>query len=180
MVFDWQFVVTVISLVVAIASALYARRAAKSAENTFTVELILQLYSTYQSKEMRDNLRTAWKIYHKLWAKNCATKEEAKNNANAGLLLPQETANEYFLTLKIDSTEYKAIHYVNNFWTYVELLLKKRALKSQDILAFTSPRILGFCLPMARAHRVRYPEPTDSDDKTILEYAYKVLCKMKR
>lgn len=179
MLFDWQFVFTLFSFFVAFVSVLYARNTAESAKNTFSAEMIFQLYTTYQSKDMRNNLKIVWKIYHRLWAISCNKKEEAINNANVGMLLPQDMAIDYFMKLKVDSPEYNAIQYVNNYWTYVELLLKRKALKPQEILAFTSPRILGFCLPMAKAHRARYPEPNDTDKNIILAYAYKVLCRAK-
>lgn len=93
--------------------------------------------------------------------------------ANNGVPIQLEWAVLYFKDLDVKSAEFKAIHYTINFWTYLELLLKRKALTPPELSAFTSPYILGFLSPIAKAYDIRYPDP--NDQKSNLEFAYKVL-----
>jgi hypothetical protein len=141
---------------VAIASALFAWQAVLAANKTYSVELISQLYTTYQSEEMLRDLRLVWKLYHQTWQADCETKDEAKDKADRGVPIQEDSALKLVQRLDIDSPEYKAVFSVINFWTYITLLHGRKALRLSDILAFTSPRILGFLYPMEKALAVRY------------------------
>jgi len=63
---DVGTVITVISVLVAITSALFAWQAVKAVEKTCSVELTSQLY-TYQSDEMLYDLKIVWEIYRQIW-----------------------------------------------------------------------------------------------------------------
>ncbi len=179
MIFDTQIIsaviAAVVALIIAVPSVIYSRQAARSAKDAANAQLIGQLYTIYQSDEMLHDLQIVWKIYHRLWAADKVSKEEAIKKANEGVPVREDLAIKYFMKLKENSSEFKAIHRMINFWTYVELLLKDKALKPKQILAFTSPRILGFLCPMARAYEDRYPPLNDEKEEAVLEYAYKVL-----
>lgn len=168
-----EILISIISAITALASMLFAWQAVKTAEKTYSVELIGQLYSMYQAEEMLKNLAVIWKVYKRLWIKEVESEEVGTNKANNGALLPVESAILFFNNLDTESDEFKAIHFTINFWTYLELLLKKKSLSPQEVNAFTSPYILGFLMPMAKAYTTRYPDPDGEDN--ILEYAYKVL-----
>lgn len=173
MVFDFGVVISIISAVIALASVLFARQAVKAAEKTYSIELIGQLYATYQSNEMLHDLKIVWGIYQQIWEADSDTREIAIARTKKGVPIREDSAINYFKNLDIDSPEYKAIHNMINFWTYVELLLTRKALSPNEILAFTSPRILGFLYPMAKAIDVRYG--LDYEEATTLKYADKVL-----
>jgi hypothetical protein len=170
--FDFGVVISIISAVVALASALFAWQAVRAAEKTYSVELIGQLYATYQSDEMLRDLKIVWGIYRQLWESDSLTKEMANEKVNEGVPIREDLAIDYFNNLDVDSPEFRAIHNIINFWTYVELLLQRKALSLNEILAFTSHRILGFLIPMAKAYDVRYGQ--DYEVPT-LKYANKVL-----
>ena len=172
---DTQTIITIMSMIVAIASALFAWRAVKAAEKTYSVELIGLLYNTYQSEEMLRDLKIVWKLYRQIWQEDSNSKEKAIENVNRGVPIREESAIKFFLNLDSDSNEFKAIHNLITFWTYIELLLKRKALLPEEVIAFTSPRILGFLYPMVQAYDIRYGY---EDDKKVdlLGYAYKVLC----
>ena len=174
---EWntQIIVTLISTVVAVMSALFAWQAARAAEKAYGAELIGLLYSTYQSDEMLRDLRIVWNLYHELWRESSPIVEEGDAKANKGVLLPDDLAIKFFLNLDRDSDEFKAIHNLINFWTYIELLLKRKAVAPEEVVAFTSPRILGFLYPMAKAYAARYGRKRTKKSE-ILRYAYESLC----
>ena len=172
---DLGVVITIISMIIAVASALFAWQAVKTAEKTYSVELISQLYATYQSDEMFSNLKLVWDMYHKIWQLDSDIKQVAIENTNKGVPIREDSATKFFLNLDRDSLEFKAVHSMINFWTYVELLLKRKALSPKEIKAFTSPTILGFLYPMAKAYSTRYGG-VEQDAENTLEYAYKILC----
>ncbi len=173
-----EIIISISSAIIALASTLFAWQAVKTAEKTYSIELIGQLYSMYQSDEMLKNLSTIWGIYKQLWIKEVESKEMGTNKANTGVPIPLEAAILYFNNLDTESDEFKAIHFTINFWTYLELLLKKKALSPSEVNAFTSPYILGFLLPMTKAYTERFPDP--NGDNATLEYAYKVLIAAKK
>jgi hypothetical protein len=173
MIFDLGVAVSIISAIVAIVSAFIARQAVKTAERTYSIQLVGQLYDMYKSDEMLRDLKIVWRIYHQLWVAHSDTEETADTLTNKGVPIPEDVAFAYFKNLDVDSAEYKAINNAINFWTYLELLLKRKTLSPDDILRFTSPRILGILIPMAKAHDTKYGQ--DYDDSTILRYADKVL-----
>lgn len=166
-------IIALFSMVMAIAAAWYARRSAVAAERTVGVELLGQLYTLYQAEEMNKNLSIVWTIYKKIWVQESGSKEIGIKNANNGVPITLESATQYFNQLKEKSKEFKAIHYTLNFWTYLELLIKRDVLTQSELSAFTSPYILGFLSPIAKAYDLRYPDP--DDQKSNLEYAYELL-----
>lgn len=170
-----QTIITIISVSVAVASALFAWQAAKAAEKSYTVELIGLLYTTYQSEEMLRDLKIVWSIYRQIWQADSSSTEVAEENVNRGVPISEESAIKFFAGLDRDSAEFKAIHNLINFWTYLELLLRRKALKPEEIMAFTSPQLLGFLYPMARAYDIRYGHERH-EGQAILEYAFKELC----
>jgi hypothetical protein len=173
-----EMLISISSAVIALASALFAWQAVRTAEKTYTVELIGQLYTLYQSDEMLRSLKITWENYKQVWIKESESQEAGITKANSGIPIPLESAILFFKDLDIESAEFKAIHYTINFWTYLELLLKTKALKPQEVNAFTSPYILGFLVPMSKAYSKRFPDPVGQD--STLEYAYEVLVARKR
>jgi hypothetical protein len=153
---DYAIIVAVVSALIALASTLFAWQAVRAAERTYSVELITQLYNTYQSEEMLRDLRLVWKLYHQTWEADCETKEEAKDKTDRGIPIQEDSALKLFQSLDIDSQEYKAIHSTTNFWTYMTLLNSRRSLGVSEIVAFTSPRILGFLYPMEKALSIHW------------------------
>ena len=129
MIFDPGVVISIISAVIALASAFFAQQVVKAAEKTYSIELVGQLYTTYQSDQMLHDLKIVWGIYHKIWETDSDTKEMAIARTNQGVPIREESAMKYFKNLDADSPEYKAIHNILNFWTYLELLLKRKALR---------------------------------------------------
>ena len=168
-----EILISISSAILALASTVFAWQAVKTANKTYSIELIGQLYSMYQSEEMLKNLRVIWGIYKQLWIKEIGSEEIGMTKANNGVPIPLESAILFFNSLDSESDEFKAIHFTINFWTYLELLLKKKSLSPQEVNAFTSPYILGFLMPMAKAYTTRYPDPYG--ENIVLEYAYKVL-----
>lgn len=173
MTLSFEMLIAITSAIIALASALFAWRAVRTAEKTYSVELIGQLYTLYQSDQMLGNLKIVWDIYKQLWIKESDSKEVGIEKANNGIPIQLECAVLYFKDLDVESAEFKAIHYTINFWTYLELLLKRKALTPPELSAFTSPYILGFLSPIAKAYDIRYPDP--DGQKSNLEFAYKVL-----
>jgi len=168
---DIQGVIALISAVVAVASALFAWQAARVAEKAYSVELITSLYSIYHSEEMLKNIRIVWNLYHEFWRAHSDSASEGDKKANEGELIPTDLALEFLLNLKAGSEELNAIHALITFWTYIELLLKKKVLSPEEIVAFTSPRILGFLYPIAKASEMKYGREV-TDKSEILKYAY--------
>jgi hypothetical protein len=177
---NFQTWVTIISAVVAIISAvaatislIFANRAVKTAEKTYTVELIGQIYAIYQSEEMLRDLKLAWDIYREIWIKDSEDQKTAIERASQGKLIRLESAITYFKDLEVDTPEFRAIHNTINFWTYLELMLKKKAISPQEITAFTSPKILGLLSPMAKAYDIVYSGKYEKDENLV--YTYEVL-----
>jgi len=181
-------VISITSLIIAILSALFAWFTFRAAEKTNNIEIIGSLYETYRSDELLRDLKIVWDIYHKLWDDNQISIEieekteiETENheiysepdNADKGILLPDEIATKFYRDLDVFSDEYKAIHNMLNFWTYVQLLLKRKIISPTEILTFTSPRILGFLCPIQKAHDTRYKQ--EFNEYASLEYSYKKL-----
>jgi len=168
-----ELLVAVVSAVIALTSLYFARQAVWASEKVYHVELIGQLYTLYQSDEMLNSLKIAWDIYRQIWIKDCESTESGTEKVNNGVRVRAESAICFFADLDRDSAEFKAIHYLINFWTYAGLLLQKKVITTQEIRAFTSPYILGFLVPMSIAYNIRYPSP--NDDVSIFEYLYKKL-----
>lgn len=156
MEFDLGVAISIVSAIVAVVSAFVAWQAVKAAEKTYSIQLIGQLYATYQSDVMLHDLKIAWGLYHQIWELDSDTKEIANEMTNKGTPIRKDSAINFFKNLDVDSPEYKAIHNLINFWTYLELLLKRKALSPKEILAFTSPKLLGFLYPINKAYSARY------------------------
>ncbi len=167
-------IVSIVSAIIALFSAGFAYRAVKIAERNHGVELVRQLYSSYQSKNMLRDLRLVWGIYHKIWESDSPSKETAKENTNKGIAVNEYAANKYFEELDPDSDEYQAIHNLINFWTYLRLLVKRKALSKEEIIAFTSPKILGVLYPMERAYLKRYD--LEWKPEASLKWLYDIIC----
>ena len=135
-------IVVIASAITAVIAALFAWRSAKAAEKTYGVELIGQLYTLYQSPEMNANLSTVWRIYKRIWIIESDSEDAGIQKANNGVPITLKSAISYFNDLDVESDEFKAIHYTINFWTYLELLLKRKVLTRGELSAFTSPYIL--------------------------------------
>ncbi len=172
MTLDVSTTINIVLALIAVVSVVFAWRATQAAEKTNSIELIGQLYSTYQSDEMLRNLRKVWDIYRQLWIADSDTKETAVERVNKGVPIRYESALAYFKDLDLDSPEFRAIHSVINFWTYLELLLKRRALTPQEVGAFTSPRLLGFLFPMHKAYDARFD--VEDEEEPVLGYACRV------
>lgn len=180
--------IAITSLVIAILSALFTWFTFRAAEKTNNIEILGNLYETYRSDELLRDLKLVWNIYHRLWNDAQPSTESEENgdnksddytsqnnpdNADKGILLPEHITMNFYQALDINSDEYKAIHGMLNFWTYVQLLLRRKIISPKEILAFTSPRILGFLFPMQKAHDVRYKQ--EFNKYASLEYSYRKL-----
>ncbi len=173
-----EMLISISSAIIALGSLLFAWQAVRTAQKTYAIDLVGQLYSLYQSDEMRRNLKISWDCYRQIWIKESGSEVAGIAKANNGTAVPLEPATVFFKNLDMESAEFKAIHYTINYWTYLELLLKRKSLSPPDITAFTSPYILGFLMPMVKAYSKRFPDPVGQD--STLEYAYKVLVQRKR
>jgi hypothetical protein len=169
---DFGTTIAIVSLIVATGSAVIAWRAVRAAERTNTIELIGQLYAIYQSASMLSNLKTVWDVYREIWIADSDTRETAIERVNKGVPVRLDSAIAYFKDLEVDSREFRAIHNVINFWTYLELLLRRKALSPQEVEAFTSPRVLGILSPMTKAYDARYG--VNDEEETGLGFACQV------
>jgi hypothetical protein len=183
-----ETIIATTSLAIALLSALFAWFTFKATEKTNNIEIIGNLYETYRSDEMLRDLQIAWEVYHRLWkvleeptnnvkSRKKVAKEKGidnkSDNAENGILLPDNIVIEYYGKLDTNSDEYKAIHNLNNFWTYIQLLLRRKIISPKEILAFTSPRILGLLCPAQKAHDARFNQKENT--YANLEYSYKIL-----
>ena len=178
MQFSSETLVSILAAIIALVSALFAWQAVRTAEKTYTIDLIGQLYSLYQSDEMLKNLKICWACYRRLWISESESEDIGIAKATNGTPVPLEPAVVFFKNLDMESDEFKAIHYAINYWTYLELLLRRKSLSPFEITAFTSPYILGFLMPMVKAYSKRFPDPVGQD--STLEYAYEVLLQQRQ
>jgi hypothetical protein len=165
--------ISIISAVIATLSAIFSWRAVVTAEKTYSAELISQLYTTYQSEELLDDLQIVWGIYHKIWEQDSTSKESADIKTNGGLPIKQDKAEKLVEELASASAEYRAIHNTIYFWTYLSFLLYRKALTVAEITAFTSPRILGLLYPIEIAIAAR--RSTKLNPQYSLKRAYDII-----
>ena len=143
-------VLGIVSAIAAIISIVFARQAVKTAEKTYSMDLLSQIYEMYHTDTMYQALQIVWQVYHRLWQENSETPVDAKKKTNAGIPIPDEVAKKFiqeYIDKKEDSVEWKAIHKVWTFWKYIVLLISEGVLDQRFITSFTSTRILGFLYP---------------------------------
>ena len=144
-------IVSIVSALIALFSAVFAYRALKISERNHGVELVTQLYSTYQSEKMLKDTQIAWSIYYEIWERDSSSPATARENVNRGIAVNEYASDEYFDQLNPESEEYQAVHNLISFWNYLRLLVKRKALLKEDITAFTTPKILGVLYPLERS-----------------------------
>ena len=166
-----EIVISIVSLLIAVASAVFAWQTERTARKAYSVNLLSQLYSSYQSDEMLRDLKAVWDLYRDILQKIGHTNELASEKARNGTLVADDAAINLMMELDKDSTKFTSLHNLINFWTYLELLLKKKAITPEEVIAFTSPKLLGFLYPMAKAYDYRYGSNQSNED--VLGFAYR-------
>jgi hypothetical protein len=151
-----EAIIGIVSAIIAFVSAIFAWKAVKTAEKTYSTEVITQIYNIYHSETLRQDLQTVWSLYHQVWRDACEDEEEATKSANGGIPISEKAARELVQEMRRTSPEYRALDNVIGFWTYVALLISQRVLDVQRISAFATPRILGFLYPIDEAKAALY------------------------
>jgi len=148
--------ISVVSALAAVISVIVARRANKTAEKIYSVEIIRQIFDIYRSDSMLKSLQISWKQYRKEWLALSGDDEyKAKKRTDSGLPIPYEAAENIvngFLGEKENSREWVAFHEVSSFWEYIALLVSEDMIDEFHISTFTSPEILGFIYPFEVAY----------------------------
>jgi hypothetical protein len=145
-------IISVISSLVAIISIFFAWRAVESAEKTYTIQLITQIYNIYNSPAMRQDLQIIWRLYRQAWQSIYKDNpEKANEKTNNGSPISDDFAQKFFQEVESNSPEYKAVDNVLLFWDYIAFITSRKMLKINDLSAFMTPRILGYLYPIERA-----------------------------
>ena len=153
---DIGFLIAVISILVAIGSAVFAWQAARAADKTFKAELIASIYEKYHSPEARQDHKKVWEIYNQLWMEYCDDKQEAKLRTARGEPIASDMALAILKKMEKKPKDYIAVDNMFGLWTYIMLLVFQGALKINQLSAFATPRILGLLYPIDEAKASHY------------------------
>jgi hypothetical protein len=151
-----ETVISIISVVVASTSAIFAWKAVKTSERTYKAKIIAQIYEKYQSPNIRKNLQTVWEIYRQAWRETCKDDAEAAMYTNKGEPISMEMARNVLRKFDKQSDEYMAIDNVKGLWTYIMMLVFQGILDIDQLSAFATPRSLGFLYPLDEAKASLY------------------------
>ena len=145
-------VISIISFIIAIISMFFSWRAVLREDRTYVFQVITQIYNSYNSPTMRQDLQTVWKLYHQAWKSvHKDNSEKAKEKANSGIPISEDVARDCFQNIEYGSPEYKALDNVVLFWDYIAVLISTKVLSIEHLSAFLTPRVLGFLYPIERA-----------------------------
>lgn len=144
--------ISVFSFIIALISFFLSLRAVIREERTYALKVITQIYDTYNSPTMRQDLQTVWKLYRQAWQSvHIDNTDKVKEKTNSGTPIDADTARDFFKNIEVDSPEYKALDNVVLFWDYTAVLISAKVIRISHLSAFLTPRILGFLYPIERA-----------------------------
>jgi hypothetical protein len=144
--------ISIVSSIIAVISLFFAWRAGTRADKAYSLQVITQIFNTYNSPSMRKDLQVVWKLYRQIWQSLYKDNpEKAVEKTNAGIPITEEAARKFFHDVPPNSPKYKAIDNVLGFWDYIAVLLSSKNLSIRILSAFLTPRILGFLYPIERA-----------------------------
>lgn len=169
---DIGVLIAIVSIVVAVGSAVFAWQAAKIADKTFKAELIATIYEKYHSPEVRQDHRKVWAIYSQIWMEYCDDKQEANMHTSRGEPITADMALAFLKKMEKKPKEYIAVDNMFGLWTYIMLLVFQKSLKIDHLSAFATPRILGFLYPIdeAKASLYGYNTHTKLSLKKLYEF----------
>ena len=153
---EFETVVSVVSVAVAVISAIFAWMAVKTSNRSYKAEIIVQLYEKYHSPSIRKDLRMVWKIYSDVWHAHCEDATKALEYVNKGEPISAEMAVKVLEKLDKASPEYIAIDNISGLWTYIMMLAFNHILSIDELSSFVTPRILGFLYPLDEAKAKKY------------------------